>query len=106
MSDFQGVVANNMGMSYASKFMLMAQDESLGEERVKMAVEQINQAVKHLKNSVRLIEGFDERIPKESDDGGEVEVKVADLEMRHFTNGFFNSNSLEIVTDFDTYDIR
>ena len=59
-----------------------------------------------MKNSVRLIEGFDERIPKESQDGGEVEVKVADLEMRHFANGFFNTNSLEIVTDFDTYDIR
>ena len=36
----------------------------------------------------------------------EVEVSVADLEMRHFAKGFFDVNSLEIVTDFNTYDIR
>ena len=52
-----------------------------------------------------MIEGFEQRIPRVLADE-EVEVSVADLEMRHFAKGFFDVNSLEIVTDFNTYDIR
>ena len=92
MNDFRGIVANNIGMSYASKFILMAQDDSLGQDKIKLAVENINEAVKYLKRSVRLIEGFEQRIPKSDGKDEEVEVSVADLEMRHFAKGFFDAD--------------
>ena len=77
LQSFQGVVSNNLGMSHVSKFILLSQqgpaeNMNLTDAQIKEAASNINLAVKHLKNSVRLLEFIDHRMEAaENPDGTE-----------------------------------